>query len=106
MTRLIVGAALILGAVSLSFQGAEAHRNMTPWVRLAQADQQPCDKPWQVRDSNGNCVDSPGTFRPPVGYAPGSGEMCWAECECYNGATPAADNCAPCSYLGQVCTRN
>jgi hypothetical protein len=106
MRRSIFGAALLLCAVSLPFQYAEAHKAMTPWLRFAQAGQQQCDQPWQMRDGNGNCVDSPGTFRPPAGYAPGSGDTCWAECECFNGATPAADNCAPCSYVGAVCKRN
>jgi hypothetical protein len=78
---------------------------MTHW-RLAQNDQQQKCQPWQVEDSNGNCVDAPNTFHPGVGYNPGPNEMCWAQCECFNGAEPAADNCAPCNYVGQVCTRN
>jgi hypothetical protein len=106
MMRSAFGAALLLYAVSLPFQFAEGHPAMTPWKRFAQADQQQCEKPWQVRDGNGSCVDPPSTFRPAAGYVPGSNEMCWAECECSNGMTPAADNCAPCSYLGQVCKRN
>ena len=96
-------AALLL--FSFSIGAAYAHRQMTPWLKFAQNDQQQCDKPWQVKDANGNCADGPNVFRPGAGYAPGAGEMCWAECECYEGQSPAADNCAPCSYLGQVCTR-
>ncbi|HUO92943.1 MAG TPA: hypothetical protein VMU22_08470 [Rhizomicrobium sp.] len=99
--RSISMTALLLGALLPSILSAAP---MTHW-KLAQNGQQQCE-PWQVRDDNGNCVDGPNTFRPGPGYVPGAGEMCWAECECYNGAEPAADNCAPCSYLGQVCTRN
>jgi hypothetical protein len=101
MMRSISFAALLVGAL-IPFAARAAP--MTHW-RLAQSDQQQCH-PWQIRDSNGNCVDAPNTFHPGVGYNPGQGEMCWAECECMNGAEPAADNCAPCSYVGQVCTRN
>jgi len=106
MTRLMFAAALFWGAVFLPFQGAEAHKNMTPWVRLAQAGQQPCEKPWQTRDSNGNCTDPPNAFSTGPGYIPGAGETCWAECECYNGAAPSANSCAPCNYVGQMCLRN
>ena len=102
MGRTFLAAVLLF---SFSIGAADAHRQMTPWLKFAQNnDQQQC-QPWQVKDDNGNCVDGPNVFRPGAGYSPGAGESCWAECECYNGQYPAADNCAPCSYLGQVCTR-
>jgi|SRR5208282_2123164 len=94
----------LFAAFSSSVEFAAAHGPMTPWVRLAQAQQQQCS-PWQVRDDNGNCTNAPNSFFPGVGYTPAAGETRWAECECYNGQSPAADNCAPCSFVGQACLR-
>lgn len=86
---------------SFAIQAADAHRQMTPWRKFAQNDQNQCPS-GEERDPDGNCTP---VYHPGPNFVPGPNDRCWAECECYEGQSPAADNCAPCSYLGMICAR-
>jgi hypothetical protein len=69
---------------------------------IAQNDQNKC-KPWQHKEDD-RCVDNPGTVHHHGHYEPAHGEKCWVECLCYERQYPSGDSCAPCSYVGMVCT--